>query len=172
MKYCELYLRYPEFKTRAVTLSFDDGCIDDRQMIEILNKYGIKCTFNLNAGRIEGDSMMVQKEEFKTLYSGHEIAAHSYTHPHLNTLDLGGIAYQIVKDREELEAAAGKIVDGFAYPNGLYETEGMIDCIKNCGIKYARTTKPTYWFYLPEDYMRWDPTCHQADPRLPELGSA
>lgn len=39
MKYYELFLRYPEFKTRAVTFSFDDGYIYDRKMIEILNHH-------------------------------------------------------------------------------------------------------------------------------------
>lgn len=162
----ELFLRFPEFKTRAVTLSYDDGYIDDRKMIEILNKYGIKCTFNLNSGNIEGNSSKVQFEELNDLYLGHEIACHTYTHPHLNNLDLGGIAYQIVKDRETLEEKSGKIIDGFAYPFGLSETDGMIDCIKSCGIKYGRTTISTHNFEFPKDYLRWNPTCHHADPTI------
>lgn len=28
-----MILRFPEFKTRAITLSFDDGHIDDRKMV-------------------------------------------------------------------------------------------------------------------------------------------
>lgn len=169
MKYYELFLRFPEFKTRAVTLSFDDGCIEDRQMVEILNRYGVKCTFNLNSGIIEGNEHKVQFEEFQQLYNGHEIASHTYSHPHLNNLDLGGIAYQIVKDRELLEEKTGKIIEGFAYPYGLSETEGMVDCIKNCGIKYGRTTKATYNFDLPVDFLRWNPTCWQADGKIFEL---
>lgn len=169
MKYYELFLRYPEFKTRAVTLSYDDGYIDDRKMIEILNHYGIKCTFNLTGGNIVGNAAKVQFEEFEELYKNHEIASHTYTHPHLNTLDLGGVAYQIIKDREILEEKTGELVQGFAYPFGLNETEGMIDCIKNCGIKYGRTTVSTHNFELPKDYLRWNPTCHHADPKLPEL---
>lgn len=169
MKYFELFLRYPDFKTRAVTLSFDDGGIDDRKMIEIINRYGIKCTFNLDSGIIDGDEGKVQPDEFNELYKGHEIACHTYTHPHLDNLDLGGIAYQIIKDREKLEGMTGGIIGGFAYPFALNETEGMIDCIRNCGIKYARTTVATHNFNFPTDYFRWNPTCHQADPKFPEL---
>lgn len=169
MGYCELFMRFPQFKTRAVTLSFDDGYIDDRKMIEILNRYGVKCTFNLNGGTIEGNSAKVQFEEFDELYKGHEIAAHTYTHPHLNTLDLGGIAYQIIKDREILEEKTGELIRGFAYPYGLSETDGMIECIKSCGIEYGRTTVSTHNFELPKDYLRWNPTCHQADSKFPEL---
>lgn len=169
MKYPELFLRFPEFKTKAVTLSFDDGRPEDRKMVEVLNKYDIKCTFNLCSGAIEGDENRVQFEEFEGLYKGHEIASHTYTHPHLENLDLGGIAYQIVKDRETLEEKTGKIIEGFAYPYGLTETEGMIECIKNCGIKYGRTTKSTYNFSLPADYLRLNPTCWQGDNRIFEL---
>ena len=169
MKYCELFLRFPEFKTRAITFSIDDGIIDDRKMVEILNRHEIKCTFNLNSGTIKGNDSRVQFEEFEELYKGHEVAAHTYTHPHLENLELDGIAYQIIKDREILEEKTGKIVEGFAYPYGLCETHGMIDCIKNCGIRYGRTTASTYNFDLPKDFLRWNPTCHQCDPKLPEL---
>ena len=31
--FTELFKRYPGFLTRAVTLSFDDGCTDDRKMV-------------------------------------------------------------------------------------------------------------------------------------------
>lgn len=169
MQYCELFLRFPDFKTKAITLSFDDGYIDDRKMVETLNRHCIKCTFNLNGGTIAGNAAKVQFEEFEELYKGHEIAAHTYTHPHLNNLDLGGVAYQIIKDREILEEKTGKLVKGFAYPYGLSEYEGMVDCIGKCGITYGRTTVSTRNFQLPTDYLRWNPTCHQADPKLNEL---
>ena len=61
MQYNEMILRFPDFKTRAVTLSFDDGAIDDRKMVEILNSYGIKCTFNLNSERL-GEKGMLGRE--------------------------------------------------------------------------------------------------------------
>lgn len=168
MKYYEMILRFPDFKRRALTLSFDDGSIDDRKMIEILNSYGIKCTFNLYSGCI-GDDNRVQFDELSSLYDGHEIACHSYTHPHLNNLDLGGIAYQIIKDRESLEEKTGRIIEGFAYPFGLEETAGMVECIKNCGIRYGRTTASTGRFNLPDDFLRWNPTCWQVDDKIYEL---
>ena len=34
-------------KKKAVTFSFDDGVTQDIRAIEILNKYGLKATFNL-----------------------------------------------------------------------------------------------------------------------------
>ena len=169
-QYYELMLRFPGFKTRAVTMSYDDGCTEDRQMVSILNRYGMRSTFNLNAGKIVGSPSKVQFEEFEELYNGHEVASHSYTHPHLRNLDLGGISYQIIRDREALEEVLHKPVEGFAYPYGLTtETDEMVDCLRSCGIRYARTTNATHQFRLPQDYLRWDPTCHHADPALFDL---
>ena len=42
-------MRFPGGKSKALTLSYDDGCQSDRKMIEILDRYGIKATFNLNS---------------------------------------------------------------------------------------------------------------------------
>ena len=32
-------------KLKAVTFSFDDGVTQDKRLVEILNKYGLKATF-------------------------------------------------------------------------------------------------------------------------------
>lgn len=168
-KYYEIFKRYPNFLTKAVTLSFDDGRDFDRKMIGILNKYGIKCTFNLNSGRIDSCESYVSSSEIDKLYSGHEVASHTLTHPYLDCLDNAGIVYQVINDRKNLEDMVGYTVRGFAYPFGLSETDGMIECIKNCGIKYARTTVPTHSFDLPRDLLRLNPTCHQSDEKFYEL---
>ena len=36
-------------KLKAFTLSFDDGVTQDERMINLLNKYGLRGTFNLNS---------------------------------------------------------------------------------------------------------------------------
>ncbi len=40
---------FPEFKEKAVTLSYDDELRFDIKLIEIMKKYGLKGTFNLNS---------------------------------------------------------------------------------------------------------------------------
>lgn len=37
-------------KMKAVTFSYDDAVTQDQRLIRIFNKYGLKCTFNLNSG--------------------------------------------------------------------------------------------------------------------------
>ncbi len=39
-------------KTKAVTFSYDDGITQDINLVELLNKYGLKCTFNINSERL------------------------------------------------------------------------------------------------------------------------
>ena len=171
--YIELFLRFPEFKTRAVTFSYDDGYIEDRQLVSVLNRYGMKGTFNINAGNIQGNARKIPLEEMVALYQGHEIASHSFTHPHLDSLDSGGIAYQIIRDREALEEIVAKPVTGFAYPYGLKsDGDRIAACLQNCGIRYARTTVSTHDFALPENPLFWNPTCHHADSALLTLAEA
>ena len=35
---------------KALTFSYDDGIEQDRKLVEIFNRYGMKATFNLNTG--------------------------------------------------------------------------------------------------------------------------
>ena len=163
----EYFMRFPDFKTRAVTLSYDDGTVFDREMIDILNKYGIKGTFNLNSNLL-GRSRYVSREEVNSLYKGHEVAVHTFTHPHLQSITSGGVALQIIKDRELLESITGNIVKGMAYPFGLAH-ERIPDIAKTCGINYARVVSPSYDFSLPEDFLKWNPTCHHGDEKIDDL---
>ena len=43
------FMRFPEGKARAFTMSYDDGCVEDKRFSDIITPYGLKCTFNLNA---------------------------------------------------------------------------------------------------------------------------
>lgn len=75
------YNCFPGGKFKALTMSYDDGVIDDERLVNIFNKYGIKGTFNINSGL--SSSKKLPKERLKELYKGHEIATHCYTHPTL-----------------------------------------------------------------------------------------
>ena len=46
----KVFMRFPGGLGKALTLSYDDGVEQDIKLIDILNRYGLKCTFNLNSG--------------------------------------------------------------------------------------------------------------------------
>ncbi len=41
---------FPRGKIRALTFSYDDGATQDKRLVDILNHFNLKGTFNLNAG--------------------------------------------------------------------------------------------------------------------------
>ena len=62
----------------------------------------------------------------------------------------------------------GKIIKGMAYACGSYN-DHVVEILKNCGIKYARTVESTERFDIPTDWLRMPATCHHKNPRLMEL---
>ena len=156
---------------KLLTFSFDDGITQDIRFIEILNKYGLKGTFNLNSSLLGTESELivsgqkvphikVNAQDVRHIYSGHEIAAHTLTHPFLPDCDEDEIVRQVEEDRKILSYIADYEVVGFAYPGGGKNyNEHVAEVIKkNTGVKYARTTAVTESFTEKSDIYMFKPT--------------
>lgn len=174
-----LFMRFPNGRSKALTLSYDDGVIQDIRLMSILNKFGLKCTFNINSGLFAEEGHVFPKEqthrrltqrEVIDLYknSVHEVALHALSHPFLEQLPSNMAAYEIVEDRKNLEKLFNKITRGMAYPFGTYSDE-VVDVLKNAGIVYSRTVKSTEKFDIPTDWLRLPATCHHNNPNLMTL---
>ena len=155
--------RWPGHKVGAVTTSWDDGTIHDRRLVELLNRCGLKGTFNLNSGRLgnkpkEGHEI-VSADEVKSLYAGHEVACHSVTHPSLQELADDQIRAELLEDRRRLEQLVGYPVRGFALPNGSWDHR-VLRIARECGLVYSRPVTPQQYFTPPLDFMDWQPTTH------------
>ena len=163
---------------KLVTFSFDDGNTDDIRLVEILNRYGLKATFNLCSGLPDSSQYWIyegKKEvrhinfcESKKLYDGHEIASHTVCHPHLEELTEVEIRNEIELDCIYLNAFFGCNISGMALPFGTYN-ETVLKTVKDLGLHYCRTVSDTYSFDLPEKLPLLDPTCHFLSERMPEL---
>ncbi len=175
----QMIMRFPGGLQRALTLSYDDGVEQDVKLIEIMQKYGLKGTFNLNSGLYAPEGTVypaghihrrMGKEQATKLYSGSgmEVAVHGLTHPWLEKMSSAECVREIIKDRENLEEQFGTIVRGMAYPYGTYN-DTVVQILRDCGIAYARTVQSTNGFDLPQDWLRMPATCHHRDPRLMEL---
>lgn len=170
-------MRLKDGKLKVLTLSYDDGHIQDKRLIEIMNKYGLKGTFNINSGLYFPEDGFhkeyyerVKLSEAKEMYvgSGHEVAVHGFTHPFLERLDSAEVIYEVTEDRRCIENDYGIIARGMAYPFGTYNDK-VIDILEKCQIAYCRTTKATYSFGFPDNWLELHPTCHHNYENLDNL---
>lgn len=168
-------------KTKAVTFSFDDGVTQDIRLIEIFNKYGLKGTFNLNSeflgleGTLDRNGKTVRHDKIpsdkvKEIYKGHEVAAHTLTHPFLPSCTDEEIIRQVEKDRQNLSKLCGYEVVSMAYPCGGENNNNRVaEIIKNnTGIKLARTITSTYSFEKQSNLFRFNPSVYYIDEHLEE----
>ena len=160
-------------KSKAITFSFDDGVRQDKKCVEILDRYGLKATFNLNTARfglkfpytMPTDVRIIERtlinpEEVAPLYNGHELGVHTLTHANLMELPDSCIVWQVEEDRKNLERFGGYPVKVMAYPCGCVN-DHVVDVLKNqTKIKMARTVVSTYNFDMQKDLLRFNPTIH------------
>ena len=171
-------------KMKAVTFSYDDGVTQDLKLIELLNKYGLKGTFNLNSEHLSTGylhewngyriaSYKFSKYDVKSVYEGHEVAAHTLQHPNLTQCDDAEVIRQVENDRLNLSELVGYEVVGMAYPGGGVNNDDRVaEIIKNnTGIKYSRTIASNDSFDLQSNLYRFNPTVRSYEyDRMMELG--
>ena len=142
---------------KIVSLSFDDGTIYDLRFIELLNKYNIRATLNLNS-ELEnfvwyfGESPIerLKLKEVVEKYNGQEVCSHSLTHPYFSSLSKEEIIRQVKEDCENLSKIFNRDINAFAFPFHD-QTEEHIQILKeNLNLKYIR------YSYFEESYLPKD----------------
>jgi len=179
------------------TMSFDDGLEQDKRIIRILDKYGIKSTFNLNAGlfgtqnRIgyignigfinypEGSQGLKTKfrnqdmhripiDEIVQVYGGHEVASHGYRHEALSLIPKEQMEESIRRDIQTLSELMHRPICGHAYPGGS-SSDMVMQCLEQNGILYAREVFCTGSFVFPQNPLRYRATGLLWDKKLFDL---
>lgn len=163
-------------KKKAITFSYDDGVMQDIRFIELLNKYNLKGTFNINSsflglpGELDWSGVklahnIIKAEDVKYVYEGHEISVHTLTHPNLTGLSDTVITRQVEQDRLILSDLAGYEVIGMAYPcGGVNNDDRVAKIIKDTtGVKYSRTITSTHNFDLQSNLYRFNPTVYHIE---------
>ena len=165
---------FPNNKHKAITFSFDDGVTQDRRLIKLLDKYNLKCTFNLNSlslgkeGKVKWQQWTaphnkVEIDEVKTLYANHEVAVHTSHHPDLTKLSKEKIIKEVEDDRKFLENLVGYRIIGMAYPFGTVNDFVVKTIKENTPILYSRNIWATYNFDLQSNLLDFRPTVHCLD---------
>lgn len=161
-------------KMKALTFSFDDGVTQDIRLIELMNKYGLHGTFNLNSanfgmvGKLDFVSPagilvkrdIIARELVPEVYKGHEVSSHTLHHPILPPLSEEEIIREVEEDRLALSEIVGYNVQCLAYPGGGVNNDDRVaDIVKrNTGIKFARTITSTGNFEPQENLYRFNPS--------------
>ncbi len=149
---------FKDGKTAALTMSYDDGGINDKRLVEIFNKYGIKGTFHIDGRAIESRREFWQNDA-KKLYEGHELSVHTENHPHLYNLNDSELMNEVLENKRQLEEICGYTIRGMSYPYGDFNSR-IEKVVEMCGIKYARTVCSTNSTLLPQNFLEWHPSCH------------
>lgn len=138
-------------------ISFDDGTVWDGRFVELLNKYGMKATFNLNSGLEDfvwqyEDRFPVRRQilsETGEQYRDHEVASHTLHHHWLNSLTPPQLSREVGEDCENLKKIFGLSEIGFGVPfTACGERE--VNLIKKY-VRYIRLSEFAQSFALPED---------------------
>ncbi len=172
------FMRFPNGKEKALTFSYDDGVNADIRFAELLSKYNLKGTFNINGQYVRDNTndFHLSREQIQEniVSKGHEIAIHGEYHiAPGNVPAKDGIADALLC-RRNLENAFAKIIRGMAYPdsgitrmkNGACYDE-IKSYLKMLGIVYSRTLGgDNNSFEMPNDWYAWMPTAHHNNSKL------
>lgn len=169
---------YPDGKPKAFNVTYDDGVLQDVRFVDLLNKYHLKGTFNLNSGLMENEFEWVHEKGFVvkrlskdkaiSLYQGHEIACHTLTHPYMDHLSESEILYELQTDKSNLEKLFEREIKGFAVPFDYY-SELIENCVKQSGFSYARISEESRSFTPQKDCYKRKATLFHLDDSLDDV---
>ena len=169
---------FPQGKPKAFNITYDDGVEQDIRFLELLNRYRLKGTFNLNSALMETQFQWIHEngqairrlasEVAATLYEGHEIASHTLSHPYMDNLSKEEILHQLSADKQNLEALFSQEIKGFAVPF-YYYSDLIAQCAKECGFTYARISEESGSFAPQRDYFHWQATVFHCSDALEGL---
>lgn len=129
------------FARGMISFSFDDGWATSYTNAKpILDAAGFKSTQYIISNAIGDtvDGYMTQSQITDMYNQGHDIAAHTRSHPDLTLLSPADLQSEILGSRTDLQNLSFSPVDSLAYPMGLYNST-VATAVQTAGFKGART---------------------------------
>lgn len=155
MPHPNTFLRFPEGREKALSFTFDDGCVEDRRLIEKIGELGLRCTCNLNSDwfdlTLPYNKRMTAEETVAALDREYvEIACHGAKHADCFNTRGASFLWDAAKDRAQLEALFHRPITGYAFPQGAVTEEAKRD-LAAAGFEYARGVGYYGNFNVPGD---------------------
>jgi peptidoglycan/xylan/chitin deacetylase (PgdA/CDA1 family) len=141
------------------SITFDDGFADNATVARaVLDAAGVPGTFFVVTGRLgkdlptsAGPVRLMTPADVKALADGgHEIGAHSVTHPQLTQLPADEVWRQVADSKRHLEDLLGRAVTSFSYPKGRVD-EQVRQSVEQAGYRQAVMSRPRGFVIPPLD---------------------
>jgi peptidoglycan/xylan/chitin deacetylase (PgdA/CDA1 family) len=129
--------------SNPAVVTFDDGLRSTvENALPVLKEYGVPATHYLVPGLFgepfEGARVMDRGDVSALVARGHEIGAHTMTHPDLTAVDRRTARREIAESRDAIAAITGEKPTSFAYPYGAFD-DTVTDLVREAGYETATT---------------------------------
>ena len=125
-----IYCVQKDYKVLSISFDAAWGNEDTQQLIDILDKYGVKATFF-----VVGEWVDKYPESVKALFdAGHEVMSHSNTHAHFNSLSADEIVADLTACGDKIEGVTGVRPTLFRCPYGEYD-DHVINAVRSMDIE-------------------------------------
>ena len=161
-----------------IALSFDDGEVQDKRLCALLRKYRLKATFGICCGYLGQSGILssgrryskVSAEDLASVYEGFELCSHGYFHCDFTKLCEAELQEEVMRDCDCIREKTRQHPIGVIYPGG--SCSDAVCTVLRKSFSFGRTAGASHSFALPEDFLRWEPTCHMFDKKIYELADA
>ena len=125
-----IYCVQKDYKVLSISFDAAWGNEDTQQLIDILDKYGVKATFF-----VVGEWVDKYPESVKALFdAGHEVMSHSDSHAHFNSLSSDEIVADLTACGDKIEGVTGVRPTLFRCPYGEYD-DHVINAVRSMDIE-------------------------------------
>jgi peptidoglycan/xylan/chitin deacetylase (PgdA/CDA1 family) len=147
---------------RLASITFDDGALDNyTQAFPALEQAGVKATFFIVTGCIGGtykatyyETPTMNQSQIKEIAAhGHELGAHSVSHPKLTQIPRQTVMVEMTESKKYLEDLSGGPITTFSYPFGDANLQ-VRDCAREAGFTCAADTYEALCPPHPADWLR------------------
>lgn len=124
-------------------ITFDDGHRSNYEnAFPILERFGLKATFFVLAGRVGTDAKYISWGRAREMdLAGHRVASHGWSHRMLTQCSLSELEHEIAQSKREIEDRLGVEVDSISAPGGRWD-ERVVDACGRAGYKHLFHSNP------------------------------
>lgn len=126
--------------TCTVSLSFDDGAVEDTRLARLLARHGLPATFYVP--RYNPERPVIEIPALRELAAQFEIGAHTLNHVDLTRVKPEHGQVEVRNSKRWLEDLLGRTVSSFCFPGGGYHAPSLA-WVEQAGFTLARTAD---WF--------------------------